>query len=106
MTTLLQLSPGDHYVAWAVSTLLQATAVLTIAWILASLLARQNAAARYATWLVALGLLLLSPLTGYLAVSSSMSLVELSLPEESFDQPTADVATVAASLPQTSSPLS
>jgi len=60
MTSLLQLYPGDHYVAWAVSVLLQATAVLLIAWTLAGLLARRNPAAQYATWLVALALLFLS----------------------------------------------
>ncbi len=64
MTALLQLYPGDPYTAWAVSVLLQATAVLAIAWVRAALFAGRNAAARYATWLVALGLLLLSPLTG------------------------------------------
>ncbi len=104
MTTLLQLSLGDSYVAWAVSTLLQATTVLAIAWVLASLLARQNAAARYAIWLVALTLLLLSPLTAYLAVSSGVSLVELSLPQESFDERARDPANVAPSPTQASPP--
>jgi len=77
MTSLPRLYPGDHYMVWAASVLLQATAALLIAWLLASFLARRNAAARYATWLVALALTLLSPLTGYLAVSSGVSLVEL-----------------------------
>ena len=90
MTTLLQLCPGDRYLAWMVGVLLQATTVLTIAWVLASFLACHNAAARYATWLVALTLLVLTPLTGYLAVSSELSLIELSLPREYVDEgPTA-----------------
>ncbi len=97
MTTLLQLSPSDLYVAWMLSVLLQATAVLAIAWGLASLLARRNAAARHATWLVSLTLLILSPLTGYLMVSSGVSLVELSLPQGSLDQ--AATAPLAVAVP-------
>ena len=99
MTTLLQLCPGDRYLAWMVSVLLQATTVLTIAWVLASLLARRNAAARYATWLVALTLLVLTPLTGYLAVSSELSFIELSLPRESVDEG----PTVLAAVPPSAS---
>ena len=102
MTSLLQLYPGDHYVAWAVSVLLQATAVLLIAWALAGLLARRNPAAQYATWLVALALLFLSPLTGYLAVSSGLSLVELPLPQETSEGPTAERLVSATPWPQDS----
>ena len=97
MTALLQLCPGDRYLAWMVSVLLQATTVLTIAWVLASLLARHNAAARYATWLVALALLLLTPLTGYLAVSSGLTLIELSLPGEFLDEDPTALAAVPPS---------
>lgn len=37
MTVLLQLCPDDRYVMWVISVLLQATAVLAIGWLIASL---------------------------------------------------------------------
>jgi hypothetical protein len=77
MSALLKLYPGDGPALFALSVLVQATVLLALAWLVSRLIARRNAAARYAVWLVALACVLLSPVTTWAADRAGFALIRL-----------------------------
>lgn len=77
MTALAWLDPGDRAMGIAGLALLQSTAVIALAWLLARVAARGRPAPRHVIWLGALVSLALGPIAAILADRAGLAFVEL-----------------------------
>jgi beta-lactamase regulating signal transducer with metallopeptidase domain len=80
MSLLLRLYPGDAWGFLAANVLVQVTAVIVTAWLLARLGSRWNAAWRHAIYLVALICVLASPLLSWVMQGTGFALLKLRPP--------------------------
>ena len=80
MSLLLRLYPGDAWGFLAANVLVQVTAVIVMAWLLAHLGSRWNAAWRHGIYLVALICVLASPLLPWVMLGTGIALVKLRPP--------------------------
>ena len=80
MNTLLRMYPGDGWAVLIANVLVQVTVVILMAWLLARLGSRWNAAWRHTVFFVALLCVLASPLLSWLMQARGIALVTLRRP--------------------------
>ncbi|HWB07816.1 MAG TPA: M56 family metallopeptidase [Pirellulales bacterium] len=95
MNTLLQIYPGDGCLSSSANVLVQVTAVILTAWLLARLGNRWNAAWRHTVLFVALLFVLASPILSWVMQNSGIAFVTLRT-----SPPTAPVQISAVPLPE------